>query len=111
MSVATCRHYEFTTAGASNFTRAVYSSVTLFAGDVVFDGVGMLQAGEFDGEAILDMTDYPAHNFANGDRGANRGPKVGRNRDRGTRGRQVDDAAGDIGAVRQDQPRQRIFRC
>ncbi len=75
------RHVEFTTAraaarrgaresataGARNFTRAVYAPVTLFAGDVVFDGIGMLQAGEFDGEAILDMTHYTPRRLADGD--------------------------------------------
>jgi hypothetical protein len=51
---------EFTAGDARNFTRFVYGAVTLFAGDVVFDGIGMLQAGEFDGETVLDVTDHPA---------------------------------------------------
>ncbi len=42
----------------------------LIAGDVVFDGVGVLQAGEFDGKAIFNMTDHPAHGLADGDGGA-----------------------------------------
>jgi hypothetical protein len=95
---------EFTAADARNLTCAVYDAVTLFAGDVVFDGVGMLQAGELDGEAVVDMTDHVAWSFADGDRGAHRRPQIGSDRDRGARGGKVDDAGRDIGAVRQDQP-------
>src|ERR1039458_8663489 len=64
----------FAAANARNFTQPVYRRLTLArdpekwepvfgkdhapdlsAGDVFFDEVGMLQAGEFDGETVLDM--------------------------------------------------------
>ena len=69
--------YEFITAATRKFTRAVYRAVRLFAGDVGFDGVGMLQAGEFDGKAILDMANHPARRLADGNRRADVGPQFG----------------------------------
>ena len=68
---------KFTAAGARDFTRTVYGAVTLFAGDVGFDGIGMLQAGEFDCKAILDMTDHPARGLADRDRGTDRRQQIG----------------------------------
>lgn len=56
------------------FTRPVYRALTLFPGDVVFDGIGVLQAGEFDGEAVFDMTDHPAHGLADSYRGTHGRP-------------------------------------
>src|ERR1019366_464316 len=79
--------------GARNFTQPVYRRLTLArdpekacpgldpgwepvfgkdhapdlsAGDVFFDEIGVLQAGEFDGEAVLDMTDHPAPGLPGG---------------------------------------------
>src|ERR1035441_7148477 len=56
----------FAAANARNFMQPVYRRLTLFAGDVFFDEVGMLQAGEFDGETVLDMADHPAPGLADG---------------------------------------------
>jgi hypothetical protein len=44
--------------------RSVYRKVTLFAGHVVFDEVGMLETHELDGEAILDVADNTALRLA-----------------------------------------------
>jgi hypothetical protein len=44
--------------------RGIYRKVTLFAGHVVFDEVGMLETHEFDGEAIFDMADNAALRLA-----------------------------------------------
>ena len=61
------RPARMTVSDARNCRRGVYGAVTLFTGDVVFDGIGMLQAGEFDGEAVFDVTDHPARGLADGD--------------------------------------------
>jgi hypothetical protein len=71
----------FATAIARNLPRNVYVAVTLFAGDVIFDEIGVLQAHEFDSEAVLDVTDHPALSLADGDHGADRRPQLGRNSD------------------------------
>ena len=42
---------------ACNLTRGVYQRLTLLAGDVFFDEIGVLQAGEFNGESVLDVAD------------------------------------------------------
>ena len=50
---------------AAEFERSVvYRALRLFAGDVVFDEVGMLQAGEFDREAVVDMAHHAALRLA-----------------------------------------------
>jgi hypothetical protein len=67
----------FATAIARNLARNVYAAVTLFAGDVIFDEIGVLQAHEFDSEAVLDVTDHPALGLADGDHGADRRPQLG----------------------------------
>src|ERR1039458_9067905 len=127
----------FAATDARNFTQPVYRRLTLArdpekacpgldpgwepvfgkdhvpdlsAGDVFFDEIGVLQAGEFNGETVLDMTDHPALGLADGNHAADNGPQFRRDGDRGARLRQVDDAAGDIIAVRQDQPRHRLTR-
>jgi len=51
-----------------------YGSVTLFAGDVLFDEVGMLQASEFDREAVFNVTDYPARRLADRNNGTHDRP-------------------------------------
>ena len=93
-----------------NFTRAVYRAVTLLAGDVVFDGVGVLQTVEFDGEAIFDVANHTARRLADRHRRADRWAQIGIDRDRRAGRRNVDHAAGYIGAVRQDQAAERIAR-
>ena len=45
--------------------------VTLFAGDALFDEVGMLQAREFDGESVIDMAHDAARRLADGHHRAN----------------------------------------
>jgi hypothetical protein len=84
---------------------AVYGSLTLFAGYVGFDEIGVLQAHEFDCEAIFDVA-YDA-SLCSADRyyDANGRPQIGRDAYCGPGLRQVDHAAGDIRAIRQDQPR------
>ena len=72
---------DFVAAIARNLPRHVYVAVTLFAGDVIFDEIGMLQAHEFDGEAIFDMTDHTALRFADSDHDADRRPQLGRDSD------------------------------
>ena len=61
---------------AGKFLRGVYGAVTLFAGDVVFNEIGVLQAHEFDGEAVFDMADDAALRLADGDDGADRRPQI-----------------------------------
>ena len=79
---AKARRRDRAAAGARNFTQSIYQRETLIAGDVFFDEVGMLQAGEFDSEAVFDMTDNAACSFADGDRSANRGSQFRSNCDR-----------------------------
>ena len=45
--------------------------MTLFAGDVVFNEIRVLQAHEFDGEAIFDTLGFP-----NRDNDAHRRPQI-----------------------------------
>src|SRR6185437_8108874 len=95
---------------ADKSSDAIKGKERLFAGNAVFDEIRVLQPREFDGEAVLDMTDDAALRLADHDHGADDGAQVGCDRDRGARLRQVDDAAGDVDAARQDQPRDRIAR-
>ena len=99
-----------TAATVRKFARSVYGPVTLFTGNVVFDEIGVLQAHEFDGETIFDVPDHAALRLADRDNDANRWPQVRRNPDRSARLREVNHTAGDIRAVRQDEPRHRIAR-
>jgi hypothetical protein len=71
---AMARRRRFTVSVTRNFSGGVYRAVRLFTGDVVFDGVGMLQAGELDGKTVLDMTDHPARSLADGQGGTDRRP-------------------------------------
>jgi hypothetical protein len=75
------RRRDCASAHARNFTQSIYQRKTLIAGDVFFDEVGVLQAGEFDSEAVFDMTDNAARGLADSDRGADRRPQLGRDRD------------------------------
>lgn len=59
---------------AHNFARGVYQRLTLLAGDVFFDEVGVLQTGKFDGESVLDVTDHPALRLSDGNHAADSGP-------------------------------------
>ncbi len=52
---------------ARNSTGRVYPAVSLFAGNVLFDEVGMLQTSELDGEAVVDVTHHAALRLAKGD--------------------------------------------
>ena len=69
--------------------RRIYRAVTLFAGNIVFDEIGVLQAHEFDGEAIFDVPHHAALGFANRDDDADQRPQIGRDANCGTRLRQV----------------------
>ena len=40
---------------ARKFLRGIYAAVTLFAGHVLLNEIGVLQPHEFDGKAIFDM--------------------------------------------------------
>jgi hypothetical protein len=93
-----------------NSSGFVYRPLTLFAGDVFLDEVGMLEPRELNGEAVLDVTDDAALRLAEGDQAADRRPQVRRDGDRRARLRQVDDPATHIAPVRQDQARQRPAR-
>ena len=54
--------------------RLVYVLERLVAGDVVFDEVAVLQSGEFDREAVVDMADYPPLRLADRDHHIGAGP-------------------------------------
>ena len=54
----------------------------LLAGHVFFEEIGMLQAREFDGEAVIDVTDHASLRLADGDHGADCGLQIRRDRDR-----------------------------
>src|SRR6516162_10054227 len=74
----------------------------LCARDAVFEKVGVLQAGELYRDAVLEMAHDPAGGPANGDGRSQLGALLGR--DRRTRLGEVDDAAGQVDPVRQDEP-------
>jgi len=80
----------------------------LLAGDVVFEKVGMLQAGKLDGEAVFEVAHHAALHLAQGHQRPDRRPFP--RGDAGAGLRHVDDAAGKIDAVRQDQAADRIAR-
>jgi hypothetical protein len=65
--------------------RSVYRKVTLFAGHVVFDEVGMLETHELDGEAILDVADNTALRLADRYDDADGRTEIRRYTDGGTR--------------------------
>ena len=75
---------DFVAAIARNLPRHVYVAVTLFAGDVIFDEIRVLQAHEFDGEAVFNVTHHPALRFADGDHGSDRRSQLRRDGNRGT---------------------------
>ena len=68
--------------------------------------VFVLQAGEFDREALFEVTHDTALHLAQGDQRADRRALIGG--DAGALLRHVDDAAGEIDAVRHDQAAHRI---
>jgi hypothetical protein len=70
---------EFAAADARNFREPLYQPLSLSAGDVLFDEVVVLQAGEFHGEAVLDMTDHAALGLSDGNYAADRRPQFRRN--------------------------------
>lgn len=69
---------------APNLAHRIYGAVTLFAGYVFFNKVGMLQPHEFDGEAIFDVPDNTALRLADGDNDADWRPQFRRDADRRT---------------------------
>ena len=71
------------------------------AADVLFDEVGMLQAGKLNGEAFFEVAHHPARDLAQRHQRADRRPLVGGNAGAGFRN--VDDTAGQIDAVRQNK--------
>src|SRR5687768_3910864 len=73
--------------------------------DAFFDRVRMLEPGELNGEAVVEMTNNPPRNLAEGNDRADFRPECGRHSDAGARQRDVDDAAADHRAVRQQQGR------
>src|SRR3984957_10327142 len=80
----------------------------LAAADVVFEKVRVLQPGKLDGEAIFEVADDAALHLAERYQSADRGALLGG--DTGARLRNVDDAAGDVDAVRHDQAARRFLR-
>src|ERR1700692_3827681 len=68
----------------------------------------MLQAGELDGEAVLEVTHDAALYGPERDQRADRRALIGG--DTGARLRDVDDAAGEVDAVRHDQAADRVAR-
>ena len=68
----------------------------------------MLQAGKLDGKAVFEVAHHAALHFAQGHQRSDRRPFLGG--DAGAGLRHVDDAAGKIDAVRQDQAADRIAR-
>lgn len=61
---------------ASKFLRGVYAAVTLFAGHIVLNEIGVLQPHKFDGEAIFDVAHDAALRLADRDDRANRWPQI-----------------------------------
>jgi hypothetical protein len=61
---------------AGKFLRGVYAAVTLFAGHIVLNEIGVLQAHEFDGEAIFDMAHDAALRLTDRDDRTNRWPQI-----------------------------------
>jgi hypothetical protein len=61
---------------ARRILRRIYGAVTLFASDVVFDEIGVLQPHEFNGEAIFDVAHDAALGLADRDDNADRRPQV-----------------------------------
>ena len=61
---------------AGKFLRGVYAAVTLFAGHIVLNEIGVLQPHEFDGEAIFDMAHDSPLRLADRDDRTNRWPQI-----------------------------------
>src|SRR5262249_2552561 len=95
---------------ARKFVEDVYRLVTLFAGYVVFDKIRVLQAHEFDCEAVFNMPYDAALRPADRYDDANGRTQVGSDAYCGTGLREVDHTASDIRAIWQDQPRHRLSR-
>ena len=58
--------YRSIAATVRNFALRIYRVVTLFTGYVFFDEIGVLEAHEFDGEAIFDVPDDAPLRLADG---------------------------------------------
>src|SRR6476660_6944461 len=89
-------------ARTRNTGRSLYRAVTLFAGNIFLDEIGMLEAHELDRKAILDVTHHAALGLAHSNNHTDRWPQVGSDSDCCARLRKVDNPAGDIGAIWQD---------
>ena len=83
-------------------------SPALLRCDVLFEKVEVLEAEEFDREAIVEMTDHTRRRLADGDGGRDFRPMFAP--DRGARLRNVGYAHHHARAIRKDQPRRRIAR-
>lgn len=53
---------------------SLYRAVTLFAGNIFLDEIGVLEAHEFDRKAVLDVTHHAALGLAYGDDYTDRRP-------------------------------------
>ena len=61
---------------AGKFLRGVYAAVTLFAGHIVLNEIGVLQPHEFDGEAIFDVPHDAALRLADRNDDADGRPQI-----------------------------------
>jgi hypothetical protein len=82
-----------------NSAHRIYCAVTLFAGYVFLNEVGVLQPHELDGKAIVDVTHNAALRLSDGDHDADWRSQLAGDADRGAGLRKIDHAAGDIGAI------------
>src|SRR4029079_13390666 len=105
------------TAGAStllprarNSAHRVYAAVTLFAGYVFFNEVGLLQPHELDRKSVVDVTHDAALRLSDGDHDANWRSQITGDADRSAGLREIDHAAGDIGAIGQHEARHWVPR-
>ena len=95
---------------ARNSTHRVYGAVTLFAGHVFFNEVGVLQPHELDPKSVVDVTHDAALRLTDGDHDADWRSQITGDSDCGAGLRQIDHAAGDIGAIGQHESRHWVAR-
>src|SRR6185312_1512025 len=94
-----------------NSAHRVYGAVTLFAGHVFFNEVGVLQPHELDRKSVFDVAHDPALRLADCHYDANWRSQLATDADRGARLGQVDYAAGDIRAIWQHEASHWVARC
>lgn len=68
--------YVLTAGIVRTFALRIYRAVTLFAGNIFLDEIGVLQAHEFDGEAIFDMAHDAPLRLADRDDRTNRWSQI-----------------------------------